>query len=352
MELTQDQIELRDLVRAFLAENLPPDEIRRRANGEGEANSQLPEKLAELGLDEGFCGAEAPFSVVELALVAVEFGAALMPEPLLERLACSGPFARLMPAAERAGYLAFLAGVPAGIAPAECCELKLDGKARSVSGEARWCFGGLGAGRLLGVASLRGEARVVAADVTAAGCSVSELPSLDLLAPMRGYSFAKVPCFALSEEASQLFLDLVELLKAAEAYGVARRAMEMTTEYVKTREQFGVPVGGFQAIQHKLADCHALVESLGSLVRFAAWSVQHSPSQRSLTARAVMSYAAEVVPAVCEAAIQCHGGIGFTWEYDLHLYLRRAKVIQAAFPESDERAGELIARAARAAEAQ
>jgi alkylation response protein AidB-like acyl-CoA dehydrogenase len=144
---------------------------------------------------------------------------------------------------------------------------------------------------------------------------------------------------------SALVEDLIEVLKASEVYGITARVIEMTTEYVKTREQFSVPLGAFQAVQQRLADGYAASESLGALCRFAAWSVEGSPRQRRLTARAAVSHAAEVGPLVCESAIQCHGGIGFTWEYDLHLLLRRAKVIQAGFSLNGERAEELIRRA-------
>jgi alkylation response protein AidB-like acyl-CoA dehydrogenase len=120
------------------------------------------------------------------------------------------------------------------------------------------------------------------------------------------------------------------------------RVVEMTADYLKTREQFGVPVGAFQAVQQRIADAYAASESLGALCRFAAWSVVSSPEQRPLTARAAIAHAAEVGPTVCEAAIQVHGGIGFTWEYDLHLFLRRAKAIQAAFPMNAERVASLL----------
>ncbi|MFN5063803.1 MAG: acyl-CoA dehydrogenase family protein [Pseudomonadota bacterium] len=92
----------------------------------------------------------------------------------------------------------------------------------------------------------------------------------------------------------------------------------------------------------KLAQAHAETEALASLCRFAAWSFNSSSEQRRLTANAAILKAADLGPQVCETAIQCHGGIGFTWEYDLHLYLRRAKATQAAFGIRDHSANELI----------
>jgi alkylation response protein AidB-like acyl-CoA dehydrogenase len=166
---------------------------------------------------------------------------------------------------------------------------------------------------------------------------------LDLTQAVTKVELAAAAAEAFSTVDSELFDALCEATKACELAGVSERAIEMTVQHVKTREQFGVPVGGFQAIQQQLADAFAKSQALGALARFAAWAATKSPEQRLLTARSAAVYAAEVAPAVCETAIQCHGGIGFTWEYDLHLYLRRAKLIQTALARSAVRVGELLA---------
>ena len=346
MELTVDQREFQDLVASFLREQVSSEYLRKRITEKLDTDPALVTRLAELGLSEGFCGAEAPFSVQELALVAAECGAVLMPEPISERLLCEGVLPRLLPEGERDGYVKLLAGRKAALAPSECCSLKLDAKGKVATGEISWCFGGVDADVVLAVAAGASGPRVAVFDVHGAGITRTDLPSLDLTTALRGFSLKKAGCFLFSDESSKLLLDLVEIIKSAEVFGLCKRVVDMTCEYVKTREQFGVPVGGFQAVQHKIVDCYAATEALGSLVRFAAWSVEHSVEQRALTARAAIAQAAEVGPTVCEASMQCHGGIGFTWEYDLHLYLRRAKVIQIAFPNSEARAADLIQRAA------
>ena len=94
-----------------------------------------------------------------------------------------------------------------------------------------------------------------------------------------------------------------------------------------------------------MADAYAQQEALGALARFAAWSIDHSPEQSALTARAAIALATTVGPGVIEACLQAHGGIGFTWEYDLHLYLRRAQATRAAFAMTSERDSELLERA-------
>jgi alkylation response protein AidB-like acyl-CoA dehydrogenase len=156
-----------------------------------------------------------------------------------------------------------------------------------------------------------------------------------------------VPALVLSVETSQALEDVLEAIKASEAAGICDRVIQMSVEYAKTREQFGKPIGSFQAVQQKLADAYASSEALSSLSRFAVWACCHAPDQRHLTARAAISMAADVAPKICETAIQSHGGIGFTWEYDLHLYLRRAKTLQAAFALDEARINDLLTTASR-----
>ncbi len=174
--------------------------------------------------------------------------------------------------------------------------------------------------------------RVFACAISDPGITVRPLPSLDCTTALSSVSLKDVVAVVFSEDESHKVLDAFSILKACEVYGVTGRVIEMSADYLKTREQFGVPIGAFQAVQQRIADGYAASESLGALCRFAAWSVVSSPAQRPLTARAAIAHSAEVGSSVCEAAIQVHGGIGFTWEYDLHLFLRRAKIIQAGFP--------------------
>jgi alkylation response protein AidB-like acyl-CoA dehydrogenase len=111
---------------------------------------------------------------------------------------------------------------------------------------------------------------------------------------------------------------------ALEACGVARRALELAVEYAASREQFGKPIGIYQAISHPLADAFTQVELGRSLSYWAAWCVATGDDQAGLAAAAAKAYAAEAAVTVCEASIQAHGGIGFTWEHVLHRLYKRA----------------------------
>ena len=113
---------------------------------------------------------------------------------------------------------------------------------------------------------------------------------------------------------------------AAEGLGAAARALEIGVEYTKQRHAFGRPIGSYQAVKHALVDVYVEVEQLRSLVWWAAWAADHAPEELPIAAAAAKGAAATTLERAAETLIQVHGGIGFTWEHDAHLYWRRAKV--------------------------
>ncbi len=116
---------------------------------------------------------------------------------------------------------------------------------------------------------------------------------------------------------------------ALEAVGVASHALELGVEHAKSREQFGRPIGAYQAVSHKLADTYVETELARSLAYWAAWCIAEDDGQAELAAVAAKAYAAEAAVAACERAIQVHGGMGFTWDHPLHRYYKRALWIEA-----------------------
>jgi alkylation response protein AidB-like acyl-CoA dehydrogenase len=116
---------------------------------------------------------------------------------------------------------------------------------------------------------------------------------------------------------------------ALEAAGIAQRALELGVEHAKTREQFGRPIGVYQAVSHRLADTYVESELARSLAYWAAWCIAESDEQTPVAVAAAKSYAGDAAVAACERAIQVLGGIGFTWEHPLHTYYKRALSIQA-----------------------
>jgi len=116
---------------------------------------------------------------------------------------------------------------------------------------------------------------------------------------------------------------------ALEAVGVASQALALGVEHAKSREQFGRPIGAYQAVSHKLADTYVETELARSLAYWAAWCIAEDDGQAELAASAAKMYAAEAAVAACERAIQVHGGMGFTWDHPLHRYYKRALWIES-----------------------
>jgi hypothetical protein len=114
-----------------------------------------------------------------------------------------------------------------------------------------------------------------------------------------------------------------------EAVGIARRALELGIEHARTREQFGRPIGVYQAVSHQLADTYVETELARSLAYWAAWCVAETDELAPIAVAAAKAYAGDASVAACERSIQVHGGIGFTWEHVLHRYYKRALWIQA-----------------------
>jgi len=121
---------------------------------------------------------------------------------------------------------------------------------------------------------------------------------------------------------------------SAELTGIAQRTMEMAVEYAKERQQFGRPIGSYQAVSHRCAQMLLETEGARSATYYAAWAADASPEDLPLAASMAKAYASDAGWRVANASLQVHGGIGFTWEHDLHLWLKRAKVDSTMFGDA------------------
>jgi alkylation response protein AidB-like acyl-CoA dehydrogenase len=130
---------------------------------------------------------------------------------------------------------------------------------------------------------------------------------------------------------AQRMLDIAAVLISGEILGLAGRMLEVSVDYAKVREQFGRPIGSFQAVKHRLADMLVDVEGIRSAVWYAAWALDVDAPDRSLAASAAKAWASEAGQRVMSSALQVHGGIGFTWEHDLHLYSKRCQLDSVQF---------------------
>jgi alkylation response protein AidB-like acyl-CoA dehydrogenase len=158
-------------------------------------------------------------------------------------------------------------------------------------------------------------------------CEITEQPELD---PTRGLARVRVPrgkpMGRVAPEEVARARHVAEIVLSSEDLGTASRCLDMAVDYAKQRVAFGRPIGSFQAIKHMCVDMFAATEQLRSLVWYAAWCADRDPAQLPAAASAAKAYASEAVELCAASCIQVHGGIGFTWEHDAHLYWRRAKV--------------------------
>ena len=140
-------------------------------------------------------------------------------------------------------------------------------------------------------------------------------------------------------------LDRATVALCAEMCGGAQRVLDMTTEYAKIRIAFGKPIGSYQGVKHKAADMLVESENAKSLTYYAAWAVDENVPEAPLAASMAKAYASDAFRKIAGAGIQLHGGIGFTWEHDLHLYFKRAKSSEFTFGDASyhrERVAQLI----------
>ncbi len=315
--------------------------MRKRGAHFGTSDHGLWDRIRALQLHEFFSSTDEEYSasLADLSLVAFESGFALCPEPLWEGL-LGGSYvvSRLLSSKDRKTHLssaefATLAQGAPRIAPVVTCREQIRAQRSRLSGKLMVCMELASLEYLL----VLDRASSYLVSLEGKGVKRRAMPSLDLTVPVYEITLKECPAREFSTRLSGLG-EIYLSMKASELAGISARVVAMTAQYVKERKQFGVAVGSFQAIQHALADMHLRAESASSLSRFAAWTFDSSPDQFSFAAQAAFRYLAEWAPSICEKAVQLHGGIGFTWEYDLHLYLRRARTISAAVsvPESDE----------------
>ena len=128
--------------------------------------------------------------------------------------------------------------------------------------------------------------------------------------------------------------DAASVALAAEMCGGAQRVLEMTVDYAKLREAFGKPIGSYQGVKHKCADMLVEVENAKSLTYYAAWAIDEKQPDAAMAVSMAKAYASDASRKVSNAGIQLHGGIGMTWEHDLHLYMKRAKASEVAFGDA------------------
>jgi alkylation response protein AidB-like acyl-CoA dehydrogenase len=353
-ELSDEQAMLREASRDLLSDRAPINVLRAQLDQASDVDPALWRLAAELGwpglaLPEEHGGAGQ--GLVELALVAEEIGRAaargpFLPTALVGRALARGGSAQLqaevLPAlAEGTAWATWAFAEPRSpwtldgvrvTARTDGDAVVLDGVKTAVqdAGGARW---------LLVTARHEGIPASFLVDRDAPGVTVRRQQVLDLTRAFYEVRLddVRVPADRRLQGGPtdvQRLLDDASILLSAETLGVLDRMLDMTVEYLKVRVQFGRPLGTFQAVKHKCATMAMLVHGTRAATYYAAMAADAGTADATRAACAAASYSSAATDEVAGESLQLHGGIGFTWEHDLHLYLRRAKVDSALYGDA------------------
>lgn len=338
--LSEETQSFQDTVRRFFENECDTAKARK---GIG-TDSQLTNAFAALQLNEIYATRESALeSLPELAVLAREIGRAVAPHSLLDRLVAGPLFfstfcseLESLPVVKKLGpdgFKALQRGVtgivrsPAFYHDTTTLDIQDRGEGQVVmSGSLRLVPYESGVAQLLYL--IKGYAYLI--DLQQSDRVESHQESvLDFTQPRARITLANASAVRIELSSWPLYLVLSRILVAAEILGACQKAFEMTRDYVQTRYQFSQPIGSFQVVQHALADIYQKIEMLDSLLSFSVWSMKQYSPQSELSSQALLRFALKEGIAVIEKSIQLHGGIGFTWEHDLHLYLRRVRSLVA-----------------------
>ena len=344
---SEEQEELRRTVRAFLEDKSPSAEVRRlmeTAEGFDPAVwRQMAEQLGLQGLaiPEEYGG--SGFTYVELVVVLEEMGRALLCAPYFSTIALAAN--TILHSGDDAARKELLPGIASGETIATLAFTEDNGRwdaegitmtatksggAYTLDGHKMFVLDGHTAGLIL-VAARTGEGISlfqVAGD--ASGLTRTALQTMDQTRKQARLEFSGVPAKLIGAEGKGWdtlgrVLDLAAVALAAEQVGGAQKCLDMAVEYAKVRVQFGRPIGSFQAIKHKCADMLLEVESAKSAAYYAGWAAAELNDELPVVASLAKAYCSDAYFHAAAENIQIHGGIGFTWEHDAHLYFKRAK---------------------------
>ncbi|MFI6708410.1 acyl-CoA dehydrogenase family protein [Nonomuraea sp. NPDC050478] len=311
---SQEQRELRAAVRDFLAAASPPAKSRQGHDPEVYARLNGELGLSGLIVPEEYGGAGAGFA--ELAVALEETGAVLLPGPFLATV-----FAAV--ALTRAPDKELLSGIAEGRVAATLAlpgaDVTADDTGR-LSGTLPQVLSGMEADVLLVTAG----SALHAVDLTGEGVTRTPLETLDITRGQARVVLDGAPARTLGEPADGI-ADRLAVALAAEQLGVLRAALDAIVGYAKIRVAFGRYIGSYQGVKHKLADMHCKLEQAESIVRYAAWAADEAPDELPGAAALAQAYVGRACFEVARDSLLLHGGIGYTWEHDAHLYFKRAK---------------------------
>jgi alkylation response protein AidB-like acyl-CoA dehydrogenase len=338
--LSESQTILKNNARKFFAAECPIAEVRRVM----ETPTAHDDKLWRHMASQGFLGVLIPedaggmgLGMVELAALADEMGRALVPGGFISTLLASAVI-------HAAGSKKHLAEIASGEVKATVALLEAGGSwnpeavaMRALDGEKMFVPDAGSADVIVVAARDRGELALYLVD--AKSVEKIPMPSMDLTRRLYRLKFSDVKGELLARgtaarNALERALDIATVALCAEMAGGMQRTMEMAVEYAKTRKQFGKPIGQYQAVQHQCADMLIWTESSRSAAYYAAWAFENGISDARAAVSVAKVYSSDASREVGNRGVQVQGGMGFTWENDVHLFYRRAKASEIAFGDA------------------
>ncbi|HKD78653.1 MAG TPA: acyl-CoA dehydrogenase family protein [Candidatus Angelobacter sp.] len=332
--LSESQQILKDTARKFFAGECPIAAVRKTMETDTAYDAALWSKLAE----QGFTGVIVPeehggmgLGKVELILLMEEAGYALLPGPFFSTVALAAPVIdALGTTAQKKKYLEPIASGRArstvalveanGSWDTSCLQLSAAGD--KLSGTKLFVTDAAVADFII-VAACNG---LFAVETKASGLYIEPMKGMDLTRKIYSVEFKNTPAEKLGGSGRlDHALNVATAALCAEMVGGMQRTLETTVAYAKTRKQFGKPIGIFQAVQHLCADMYLETESSRSAAYYAAWALEENAPDAAAAVSVAKMYSSDASRTVGNRGIQVHGGMGFTWENDLHLYYRRAK---------------------------
>ena len=358
---SEEQEMLRQSARGLLEKECPSTLVRRLMEEERGYEPELWKKIAELGwlglvIPEAYGGSALGY--VDLVLVLEEMGRVVLPSPFIWTVMVAEAINRAGSEAQKKALLPKIAAgeLVATIAWMEPSGLwgpdgitavaRQNGSDFVIDGTKLFVNDGHIAGCMLVAARTGGHladgVTLFAIDSKRAGVSVTPLTTMDQTRKLSEVKFAGVKA-ASADVVGEIgngwktlaaIIDRGKVMLAAEMMGGAQKVLDMTVEYAKVRTQFGRPIGSFQAVQHKCANMMIDVEGAKSAVYYAAWAVSNEVAEAPLAAALAKAAASDAFRRVSADGIQVHGGIGFTWEHDMHIYFKRAKSSEFTFGDA------------------
>jgi alkylation response protein AidB-like acyl-CoA dehydrogenase len=350
---SDEQEELRNIVRGFLEAKSPESAVREQMETERGFDADVWSQMAEqLGLQSLIVPEEyggQGFGFVELIVVLEEMGRFLLCAPFFSTAVLATN--TLLQAGDDAACAAHLPGIAAGTTIATLALTEPNGRwdaegieatatasgdSWTIDGTKMFVIDGHVADLVLVAARTAAGVSLFAVDGTAAGLTRTALPTMDQTRKQAKLEFSGTPATLVGTDGTgwdviSNVLDLAAVALAAEQVGGAQACLDMAVEYAKVRVQFGRPIGSFQAIKHKCADMLLEVESAKSAAYYAGWCAGEMNDELPAVASLAKAYCSEAYFHAAAENIQIHGGIGFTWEHPAHLYFKRAKSSELLF---------------------